>query len=48
MGGLLKLVTVMERLRKDGYPVRAIANPLQGLTSDTAYVSSGDAARSTR
>ncbi|GGJ72531.1 alpha/beta fold hydrolase [Streptomyces brasiliensis] len=31
---------VMERLRKDGYPVRAIANPLQGLTSDTAYVSS--------
>ncbi|WP_220040487.1 alpha/beta fold hydrolase, partial [Nonomuraea aridisoli] len=32
--------SVMERLRKDGYPVRAIANPLQGLTSDTAYVSS--------
>jgi pimeloyl-ACP methyl ester carboxylesterase len=31
---------VMERLRKDGYPVRAIANPLRGLTSDTAYVSS--------
>ncbi|MDQ0779767.1 pimeloyl-ACP methyl ester carboxylesterase [Streptomyces aurantiacus] len=31
---------VMERLRKDGYPVRAIANPLQGLTDDTAYVSS--------
>ena len=31
---------VMERLRKDGYPVRAIADPLQGLTSDTAYVSS--------
>ncbi|WP_328596288.1 alpha/beta fold hydrolase [Streptomyces apricus] len=31
---------VVERLRKDGYPVRAIANPLQGLTSDTAYVSS--------
>ncbi|MFE0478154.1 MULTISPECIES: alpha/beta fold hydrolase [Streptomyces] len=31
---------VMERLREDGYPVRAIANPLQGLTSDTAYVSS--------
>ncbi|PZG09074.1 hypothetical protein, partial [Nonomuraea aridisoli] len=27
--------SVMERLRKDGYPVRAIANPLQGLTSDT-------------
>ncbi|AUA16833.1 alpha/beta fold hydrolase [Streptomyces sp. SID8382] len=32
--------SVMERLRKDGYPVRAIANPLRGLTSDTAYVSS--------
>jgi pimeloyl-ACP methyl ester carboxylesterase len=32
--------SVMERLREDGYPVRAIANPLQGLTSDTAYVSS--------
>ncbi|MEU6657196.1 alpha/beta hydrolase [Streptomyces sp. NPDC046900] len=32
--------SVMERLRADGYPVRAIANPLQGLTSDTAYVSS--------
>ncbi|MGQ5652904.1 alpha/beta fold hydrolase [Streptomyces sp. EKR5.2] len=32
--------SVLERLRKDGYPVRAIANPLQGLTSDTAYVSS--------
>ncbi|MFK4547998.1 pimeloyl-ACP methyl ester carboxylesterase [Streptomyces tendae] len=31
---------VMERLREDGYPVRAIANPLQGLTSDTDYVSS--------
>ncbi|WP_328723439.1 chorismate mutase [Streptomyces sp. NBC_00247] len=31
---------MIERLRKDGYPVRAIANPLQGLTSDTAYVSS--------
>ncbi|WP_329454843.1 alpha/beta fold hydrolase [Streptomyces sp. NBC_01497] len=31
---------VMERLRKDGYPVRAIANPLQGLTSDSAYLSS--------
>ncbi|WP_229840734.1 alpha/beta fold hydrolase [Streptomyces brasiliensis] len=31
---------VLERLRKDGYPVRAIANPLQGLTSDSAYVSS--------
>ncbi|WP_239096388.1 alpha/beta hydrolase [Streptomyces sp. SID11385] len=31
---------VMERLRADGYPVRALANPLQGLTSETAYVSS--------
>ncbi|GIE81792.1 alpha/beta hydrolase [Actinoplanes philippinensis] len=31
---------VMRRLRADGYPVRAIANPLQGLTSDTAYVTS--------
>jgi pimeloyl-ACP methyl ester carboxylesterase len=31
---------VIERLREDGYPVRAIANPLQGLTSDSAYVSS--------
>ncbi|MET7751101.1 alpha/beta hydrolase [Micromonospora sp. NPDC005367] len=31
---------VMHRLRHDGYPVRAIANPLQGLTSDTAYVTS--------
>ncbi|MFE5211966.1 alpha/beta fold hydrolase [Streptomyces sp. NPDC056600] len=31
---------VIERLRKDGYPVRAIANPLQGLTGDSAYVSS--------
>ncbi|MBB4684372.1 alpha/beta fold hydrolase [Amycolatopsis jiangsuensis] len=29
---------VIERLRRDGYPVRAIADPLQGLTSDTAYV----------
>ncbi|MET7787472.1 alpha/beta hydrolase [Streptomyces sp900116325] len=32
--------SVLERLRADGYPVRAIANPLQGLTGDTAYVSS--------
>ncbi|MCX5400446.1 alpha/beta fold hydrolase [Streptomyces sp. NBC_00102] len=31
---------VMERLRKDGYPVRAIANPLQGLTGDAAHLSS--------
>lgn len=33
-------LSVMERLRRDGYPVRAIANPLQGLAGDTAYVSS--------
>jgi pimeloyl-ACP methyl ester carboxylesterase len=32
--------SVIEQLRADGYPVRAIANPLQGLTSDSAYVSS--------
>jgi len=31
---------VIERLRASGYPVRAIANPLQGLVSDTAYLSS--------
>ncbi|SEG95288.1 Pimeloyl-ACP methyl ester carboxylesterase [Actinacidiphila yanglinensis] len=31
---------VMTRLRADGYPVRAIADPLQGLTSDSAYLSS--------
>ena len=31
---------VIERLRRDGYPVRAIADPLQGLTSDTAYATS--------
>ncbi|MEV4347684.1 alpha/beta hydrolase [Actinoplanes sp. NPDC049596] len=31
---------VIQRLRHDGYPVQAIANPLQGLTSDTAYVTS--------
>lgn len=31
---------VIKRLRADGYPVRAIANPLQGLTSDSAYLSS--------
>lgn len=31
---------VIERLRKDGYPVQALANPLQGLTGDSAYVSS--------
>ena len=28
---------VIDRLRDARYPVRAIANPLQGLTSDTAY-----------
>ncbi|MEU8819913.1 alpha/beta hydrolase [Actinoplanes sp. NPDC048796] len=31
---------VIERLRHDGYPVKAIANPIQGLTSDSAYVTS--------
>jgi len=31
---------VMTRLRADGYPVRAISDPLQGLTSDSEYVSS--------
>jgi pimeloyl-ACP methyl ester carboxylesterase len=31
---------VMTRLRADGYPVRAISDPLQGLTGDSAYVSS--------
>lgn len=31
---------VIKRLRASGYPVRAIANPLQGLISDTAYLSS--------
>ena len=31
---------VIQRLRASGYPVRAIANPLQGLISDTAYLSS--------
>lgn len=28
----------MDRLREDGYPVRAASNPLRGLTSDSAYV----------
>ncbi|PSM38959.1 alpha/beta hydrolase [Streptomyces dioscori] len=28
----------MDRLRKDGYPVRAASNPLRGLPSDAAYV----------
>ena len=32
--------SVIKRLRASGYPVRAIANPLQGLVSDTAYLSS--------
>ena len=31
---------VIRRLRASGYPVHAIANPLQGLVSDTAYLSS--------
>ena len=31
---------VIKRLRASGYPVRAIANRLQGLVSDTAYLSS--------
>ena len=31
---------VIKRLRASGYPVCAIANPLQGLVSDTAYLSS--------
>lgn len=31
---------VIDRLRSDGYAVRAVADPLQGLTSDTAYVTS--------
>jgi pimeloyl-ACP methyl ester carboxylesterase len=31
---------VIDRLRDAGYPVRAIANPLQGLISDTAYATS--------
>jgi pimeloyl-ACP methyl ester carboxylesterase len=29
---------VVERLQDDGYPVRAIANPLRSLTSDAAYL----------
>ncbi|MGW2843226.1 alpha/beta fold hydrolase [Streptomyces sp. NPDC001493] len=28
----------MDRLRKDGYPVRAASNPLRGLSGDSAYV----------
>ena len=32
--------SVIDRLRDARYPVRAIANPLQGLTSDTAYATS--------
>lgn len=31
---------VIRRLREGGYPVVAIANPLQGLVSDTAYLAS--------
>ena len=30
----------VERLQRDGYVVRAIANPLRGLSSDSAYVAS--------
>src|SRR5262245_66684081 len=33
-------VPVIKRLRASGYPVHAIANPLQGLVSDTAYLTS--------
>ncbi|MEU2288969.1 alpha/beta hydrolase [Streptomyces sp. NPDC013178] len=29
---------VIKRLRKDGYPVVAVANPLRGLSTDAAYV----------
>jgi pimeloyl-ACP methyl ester carboxylesterase len=31
---------VIERLRRDGYPVMAPANPLRGLASDAAYIHS--------
>ncbi|MET7648535.1 alpha/beta hydrolase [Streptomyces sp. NPDC005426] len=31
---------VIDRLRAQGYPVQAIANPLRGLASDAAYVKS--------
>jgi pimeloyl-ACP methyl ester carboxylesterase len=31
---------VVRRLRAAGYPIVAIANPLQGITSDTAYLTS--------
>jgi pimeloyl-ACP methyl ester carboxylesterase len=31
---------VITRLRATGYPIHAIANPLQGLVSDTAYLTS--------
>ncbi|AWB93113.1 alpha/beta fold hydrolase [Aeromicrobium chenweiae] len=31
---------VVERLRAAGFPVRSIANPLQGLDTDTAYLAS--------
>ncbi|MCL3819059.1 esterase/lipase family protein [Aeromicrobium wangtongii] len=31
---------VVEQLRGDGYDIRSIANPLQGLDADTAYLSS--------
>lgn len=31
---------VVEQLRGDGFAIRSIANPLQGLVADTAYLSS--------
>jgi pimeloyl-ACP methyl ester carboxylesterase len=31
---------VIQRLRADGFPLRAVANPLQGLNGDTAYLAS--------
>ena len=31
---------VIERLRRQGYPVLAAANPLRGLASDSAYIAS--------
>ncbi|WP_199906796.1 alpha/beta hydrolase [Aeromicrobium chenweiae] len=31
---------VVERLRADGFAIRSIANPLQGVVADTAYLSS--------
>ncbi|MFI5937947.1 alpha/beta fold hydrolase [Actinoplanes sp. NPDC051494] len=31
---------VIQKLRADGYPVTAVANPLRGISADAAYVSS--------